>query len=128
FRRPDSLASCSPHPRRRRIGPRRRAGCCALRLAEGRCNLDVYVVELRVVQISHVVTAQALRQRLHADFLTFFNDPAERLQIDKPLEELDHRLPETFWNAMHGKVWASELPHPTRVEPRQRGTFRLVRG
>jgi hypothetical protein len=83
-----------------------------------KCNLDMDVVEGWVVQVPRVVAGHALRQCLHTDFLAFLDDAPERLELDETLNEVNHRLAVLWRDAMYGQVGASELPHPSRVEPR----------
>src|SRR5215472_2752471 len=53
---------------------------------------------------------------------------AERLELDEPREQIDHRITVTRRDTMRGQVGASKLPHSAAVEPGQRGGCRLLRG
>lgn len=56
-------------------------------------------------------------ERAHFDFLSFFDDPAEGLKLDEAVKEVNHAITQIRTYLMNTEVWATELPHTSRMEP-----------
>src|SRR5262249_15457883 len=82
-----------------------------------RADLDVDVVEVRVIQAATVTTAPSRGERRHLDRLTFRNDCAERLHLDEAIAEILDGGREFSRDVVNAQIGSTELPHPTRVVP-----------
>ena len=80
-------------------------------------DFHMNIVEIRIVQIALVSTDHSRWERAHLDFLSIFNDPAEGLKLDEAVKEVNHAITQISTYSMNTEVWATELPHTSRMEP-----------
>jgi hypothetical protein len=80
------------------------------------CDLDVDIVERKVIHAAPMMSPHSRRQRLHSNFLTFGNDGTERLHLDEPVTEFDDGVSVLRRHAANGDVRPPKLPNSTRVD------------
>jgi hypothetical protein len=55
-------------------------------------DFDVDIVEIGIVQVATVMTDHTFGQTSHSDFLSFFDDTAERLEFDEAVAQVDNAI------------------------------------
>lgn len=79
------------------------------------------VVEIRIVQVTGMMTRHTFREAFHPDFLPFFDDSPQRLVFDEAVAEVDDPFLMPGRDVVDRKVRTPEFSHPTGVKPRQAG-------
>lgn len=82
-----------------------------------RSDLDVYVVEVGIVEVAAMPAPPPGRQSGDLDRLAILDDGPECLHLDEPVAQVFHRALERRRIVVHADVGATELAHPSRVVP-----------